>query len=119
MHCATLLISQAMFCRPCYCMNDGRSSSTNAQALMPSFVAYLIERSANLAIRVFTAPKYAGARKTNRLFLKSSLLIVYPKLIWPTLTANSSTVQIAGTFMVENPIFFFPKPGPPRGPELG
>ncbi|WP_111640195.1 xylulokinase [Marinomonas shanghaiensis] len=77
MHGATLLNSQGEVLRPCILWNDGRSQA-QCQALMAEFPD-LIERSGNLAMPGFTAPKIRWVQENEPDIFAQLAYVLLPK----------------------------------------
>lgn len=77
MHGATLLDAQGSILRPCILWNDGRSQ-TQCTALMAQFPE-LIERSGNLAMPGFTAPKVRWVQENEPEIFEKLAFVLLPK----------------------------------------
>ncbi|MFQ3185579.1 MAG: xylulokinase [Marinomonas primoryensis] len=77
MHGATLLDSQGNVLRPCILWNDGRSQA-QCQTLMAEFPD-LIERSGNLAMPGFTAPKIRWVQENEPTVFEKLVFVLLPK----------------------------------------
>ena len=77
MHGATLLDAEGKVLRPCILWNDGRSQK-QCEALMEAFPE-LIERSGNLAMAGFTAPKICWIKENEPEVFEKIAFVLLPK----------------------------------------